>query len=92
VALDHRNGHPVQVCLTIVGVLEATYSTVNTKMTLFNAMETSQIATPLLEMDLQLEDTTLGKLIGLSIDSAYKWSYMTHYTVPHKVFTPIWRP
>jgi hypothetical protein len=87
----HRISHPIQVCLTIVGVLEATYSMVDTKMTLFTAsghIPDCNITTG--KMDLQLEDTTLGKPILLYTDTAYIWSQMTHYTVPH-MLTPIWR-
>jgi hypothetical protein len=88
-AHDYRFGHPIQVYLTIVGMREATYPTVDTKMPLFTAsghIPDCYISTG--KMDFQLEETTLGKPVGLSIDTAYTWSHMTHYTV-HRMLTPI---
>jgi hypothetical protein len=78
-AHDHRFDHPIQVYLTIVGVLEATYPTVDTKMTLFTAsgqIPDCNISTR--KMDIQLEETTLGKPVGLCIDTVYTWSHTTH--------------
>jgi hypothetical protein len=62
-AHDHRFSRSIQACLTIVGVRETTYSTVDTKMPLFTA--SGYIPDDnLLGMDFQLEETTLGKPLG----------------------------
>jgi hypothetical protein len=59
--------------LTIVGVLEATYPTVDTIMTRSPSGHIPDCNISTGKVDFQLEEMTLGKPVGLSIDTAYTW-------------------